>query len=192
VVSLLALVAGVAYAAATYVFLPDSEIRLPLTAGLLLLGLAGFGLVHIVSTKLTKRRAGQLIVPLILIALVLAPPLSMLWPGTITWATFGFTLYGAIPVPALDVIVNQDGILWFREKTHRITLDEVVRITGDGSDVEVLVIGTGWDQVATVEPEVLALPEIRVMILRTKEAFDLFNQLKKEGKRVVLFAHTTC
>ena len=87
-------------------------------------------------------RAGQFIVPLLLIALVLAPPASMLWPGTITWATFGFTLYGAIPVPALDVIVNADGILWFREKTHLITLDEVVRITGDGSRVEVLVIGT--------------------------------------------------
>ena len=43
-----------------------------------------------------------------------------------------------------------------------------------------------------VDPLIHMLPCRSVLIVRTPEAFDLFNKLKKEGKRVVMIAHTTC
>jgi len=56
-----------------------------------------------------------------LVAIVGVPLLASPFIHKITYARFGFTVYGLLPIPALDITVNRNGLLWFREKTHRIT-----------------------------------------------------------------------
>ena len=90
----------------------------------------------------------------------------------------------------LDVTVNKHGILWFRPKSHLVTISEV-RSLIDG-DVEVLVISTGWDGIMTVEDAVSDLKNVDVRILKTPDAFRIFNELKSAGRKVVLLAHSTC
>ena len=67
----------------------------------------------------------------------------------ITYARFGLTVYGLIPVPVLDITVNANEVLGFRDKTHMITLDEVKPLLQRG--VEIIIIGTGWHDEAKVE-----------------------------------------
>ena len=76
------------------------------------------------------------------------PLLSMFCPGTITYSRFGLTVYGIIPVPVFDITVNSNGLLWFRDKSHRITLEGVEPLLKSS---EILVIGIGWDDVVKVE-----------------------------------------
>lgn len=109
----------------------------------------------------------------------------------ITYATFGFTVYGLIPVPALDLTVDQNGVMWFREKSHQINRAELERLMTE--EVEILVVGNGWDSVAQLTEEAKDLKNIvDLRILPTPDAIDLFNQLKSEGRVVVLLAHSTC
>jgi hypothetical protein len=114
----------------------------------------------------------------------------MTYPGRITYSRFGLTVYGAIPVPYLDVTVNRHGFLWFRTKTHEMTLEEVEPLIA--SDVEVIVIGIGWERLVRVDPAVRGLAGGSVEVLTTPDAFARYNQLRNEGRRVVLLAHTTC
>ncbi len=126
----------------------------------------------------------------VLIALVLAPALSMIVPGRVTYARFGLTVYGLIPVPMLDITISRHGMLGFRDKSHFIALDEIRPLLTP--DVRVLVIGTGWDGMAQVDPAIANSLGIEVCILRTPQAFELFNHYRSEGHRVVLVAHSTC
>jgi hypothetical protein len=142
---------------------------------------------------LTRRgvRTGLVVtIAAVLLLLVAAPALSMIWPGRITHARFGLTVYGIVPVPALDVVVTGSGWLRFRDKTHLVTLDEVTPLLDD--EVTDVVIGTGWQGAVTVPDEVRSLPGVTVHVLTTPRAFELFNRLKDEGRRVVLVSHSTC
>ncbi|MAG58505.1 MAG: hypothetical protein CMJ83_19630 [Planctomycetes bacterium] len=152
----------------------------------------GLGLaVGIVGGILLARQKSTRRVVLILafaVAALVVPAASMMMQR-VTTSSFGFTVYGLIPVPVLDITVDANGVLWFRDKTHLITLQEVTPLI-DGS-VDVLIVGTGWHEVARVEDAVLkVVPDVRV--LKTPKAFALYNRLVAEGKRVVLIAHSTC
>ncbi len=152
------------------------------------LGLAIAG--HVLVLK-TARRAGSApaIVVLVLV-LVLAPVLSMFYPGRISHARFGLTVYGLIPVPSLDITIGAHGGLWFRDKSHWISLQEVQPLLTE--DVDVLVIGTGWQDMARVDPAIHELEGVEIHSLPTPQAFELFNRYRSEGKRVVIIAHATC
>ena len=108
----------------------------------------------------------------------------------ITYARFGFTVYGAIPIPLLDITVDQHGFLWFRTKTHQITREELDAIVAPG--VEIVVVGIGWDSIAQLTDEAKQISTIvDLRVLPTPQAFALFNELKARGRNVVLLAHST-
>lgn len=152
-----------------------------IVVGMVLTGLIVAGLPA--SRRLRRFMTGAGVV------LVLCVGLSLAY-GRVIYSRFGFTLYGLVPVPALDVTVDSRGLLWFRVKSHLITLEEVSSLL-DG-DVRVVIIGIGWDSAARVEDGVRQLPNRDVRVLPTPEAFELFNRLSNEGEQVVLLAHTTC
>ena len=55
---------------------------------------------------------------------------------------------------------------------------------------DVLIIGTGYDNLVQAEEEISAMPNIE--ILPTPQAVRRFNELKGEGKRVAAIIHSTC
>ena len=117
-------------------------------------------------------------------------PLSMFVPGRITYSCFGLTVYGAIPIPTLDIVVSPSGLLWFRNKTHYVSIDEVSPLLS--SHPQIIIVGIGWNGLVRVDDKVTNLEGYEVHILRTPDAFKLFNDFKSHGKRVALIAHSTC
>ena len=69
-------------------------------------------------------------------------------------------------------------------------LDEIEPLAAD--DVDVIVIGTGWQGIAVPDPEILDAFDCQIVILRTGEAVREYNRLRGEGKRVAMLIHTTC
>jgi hypothetical protein len=58
-----------------------------------------------------------------------------------------------------------------------------------------VVIGTGYNGLMRVDKEVIEAFEgkgKKVYIAKTKEAVNLFNDLVKDGKKVLAFFHLTC
>ena len=140
---------------------------------------------------LRKRPRTARCVLLLFLAVLVALPLSWLvWPGGFTYERFGLVVYGILPVPVLDVVITADGLPWFRDKTHRITRVEIERWLGDG--VTDVVIGTGWRQVARVDPDAFAIAGAAVHVMSTPAAIGFYEQLRSDGRRVVLILHTTC
>ena len=125
-----------------------------------------------------------------LVVLLVAPFSSMVYPGRVTYARFGLTVYGIITVPVLDITVGPHGSLWFRDKSHYVSIDELRPLLS--YDVEVLVIGIGWHSAVRVDPAIQEMEGLEVRVLPTPAAFDLFNKYVAEGTVVVLVAHSTC
>ena len=118
-------------------------------------------------------------------------PVISTWIGRISYSRFGLTVYGLVPIPTLDITVDQRGALWFRPKTHLILREEIASVLEP--DTEVVVIGIGWEQIARIEADALPVgSKAELKVLSTQEAFRLFNLLKSQGRRVVLIAHSTC
>ena len=149
------------------------------------------GFALLISRLLLRRSSpyGSVCAASICLGLCVAVLGSMLW-GKVAHSRFGLTVYGAIPIPVLDITVDSSGLLWFRDKSHRITLSEVRPLIDEST--EVIIIGIGWHRVAKVDDAVLETLGPRVRILETSKAFEAYNKLRAEGKRVVLLAHTTC
>ncbi len=150
--------------------------------------LAAGAVYYLPARRLQGSRAAAMAAALLLLLLV--PLLSTIWPGRVTQARFGLTVYGLIPVPALDITVGHHGLFWFRDKSHHVALGEVQSLLSD--DTEVVIIGIGWHSAVMVDPAVRSLAGYQVHILPTPEAFELYNRCVSLGKRVVLLAHTTC
>jgi hypothetical protein len=164
--------------------------RLLLASAVLALGLGvGIAAYLLVSRYCQRQRCAVFIIAL-LVALLLVPLASMAYPGTVLHAQFGLTVYGLVPVPALDITVGPHGGLWFRDKSHFVSLDEVQPLLSP--DVDVLVIGIGWHSAVHVDPAIEALKGVEVHILPTPQAYDLFNRYVSAGRRVALIAHSTC
>jgi len=182
--------AGWFSAGVTYWYLPNHANRGVLSFCLILastvVALLVFRIVSRQGTRPFVRKTIFVIVAAVFVILIS----SMFVAGQVTYARFGLTVYGLIPVPMLDVTVNKHGLLWFRPKSHLATLSEVRNLV-DG-DVEVLVIGTGWHGIMKVEDEVSNYKDLDVRILKTPDAYRVFNQLKAAGTKVVLLAHSTC
>jgi hypothetical protein len=137
-----------------------------------------------------KRDGGAMVVILILVLLVLLPVLSMFYSGRVTYARFGLTVYGAIPVPLLDITIRPNGLLWFRDKSHFVSINEVQPLLAPGT--EALIIGIGWENRVKVDPAIYELAGVKVYALSTPEAFELYNQFRSSGRRVALLAHSSC
>lgn len=179
------LIAGVVWAYLTE-YGPRRIVVAAVVAGAgLLAGLLGYLLVS------RSCRTGRCLALVALVVVLLLAPLgSMVYPRKVTYARFGLTVYGLIPVPVLDVTVGPHGGLRFRDKSHyNIALEELNRLLTP--EVEVVVIGIGWDSAARVGPAIAALEGPEVHILPPPEAFARYNQAISVGRVAVLIAHST-
>jgi len=94
-----------------------------------------------------------------------------------------------------DVIVFPDRVRanWWRREGHRLhieDLDEVIR-----EKPEVLVVGTGYSGLMEVPSETrkhLQNLGIQLIIQKTREACETYNQLLKSGRRAAAALHLTC
>jgi hypothetical protein len=173
-----------------YAYLPLHSQRSFLVLALLIGGTATAFALQWVVTRLPDSRWYRGIA-LVLAALLITAPLTSAALKTVTYSRFGFTVYGIIPVPFLDITVNRNGLLWFRRKTHQITTDEIRKLID--SKTEAIVIADGWDRIANVEESLeREFPQIKIYILSTPDAFKKYNELASDGVSVVMLAHTTC
>ena len=180
------LIAGIVWAYLTEYGLQRIAISLVIVA----VGAGVAAVSYLLVVRYCPSRRSSLAIVSFLVMLLLVPTLSMFYPGKVTYARFGLTVYGAIPVPTLDVRVGPGGFLWFRDKSHFVSIEEVESLVSP--NLEVLVIGTGWHRAVSVDPAIQEIEGIEVHILRTPAAFELFNELVSSGKRVALIAHSTC
>jgi hypothetical protein len=173
-----------------FTFLPISPQRLALTAACIVVGVAGSLACYVAVTKLPDKHWVRITTSSLLVLFLSIPFISALVPR-ITYSRFGFTVYGATPVPFLDITINQQGLLWFRPKTHQITREELEAIISPG--VDTVIVGIGWDSIAQLTDEAQLLGDsIDMRVMPTPEAYALYNKLKSEGRSVVLLAHSTC
>ncbi len=190
-IALISLALSILVAGILYTYLTEYGARRILLAAVIVAVGLGVGIAAylLVSKHCTRKRCTVIIIAL-LVALLLVPLASMAYPGTVLYSQFGLTVYGLVPVPVLDITIGPHGGLWFRDKSHFISLDEVQPLLSPG--VEVLVIGIGWHSAVRVDPAIEALEGVEIHILPTPQAYDLFNRYVSAGRRVTLIAHSTC
>ncbi len=182
------LVSGLA-AAAFLAHLPEHPLRAPLAASAAVAGFVVGVFLGGVVYRLPAHPVVQGVVVVVLVASLVLPAGSMFVPGTVTYSRVGLTVYGAIPVPALDITISANGVLGFRDKTLQISRVEVGELVTP--DVEVVIIGTGWYEDASVQDDARLFHGVEVIVSNTPSAFDLFNEMRRNGRVVVLLAHTT-
>lgn len=122
------------------------------------------------------------------VAVVALPAISAAI-GRVTYARFGLTVYGVIPVPVLDLRVGPTGVLWFRDKTHFVSREELEPQLGAGDEI---VVGIGWRSAVQLDPAIDTARYPNLHIAPTPEAFRLFDELRARGLRPLLIAHSTC
>jgi hypothetical protein len=184
------LLIAIAYAVLYYVFMPGDPKRFIIAVFALLLGTLAAFFSNWLIRKLPDSAVTRLLV-LGLTALLIASPFISASMKQVTYSRFGFTVYGLIPIPVLDIIADEDGVLWFRAKTDLITLEEVQGLVD--SDTAVIVIANGWESTAQLDDLIyVEYLNLKIHELSTPEAFEKYNELIKKGVKVVLIGHTTC
>jgi len=118
--------------------------------------------------------------------------------GRFGFCRFGLLVYSAIPFPAVDIVIHANGwptirgstvLDWtVQSKAHFVALAEIEGLLKEGPDV--LIIGTGYDNMVQVEEEIAVMPAVE--ILPTPQAVRRYNELRDEGKRVAAIIHSTC
>ena len=93
-----------------------------------------------------------------------------------------------------DVIIYPDKIegKWWRSESHNLVLKDIKSILDYKPDV--LVVGTGCYGAMQVLPEVrkeIELRGIELVVKKTTEAIEIFNELESKKKVVGAF-HLTC
>jgi hypothetical protein len=94
-----------------------------------------------------------------------------------------------------DLIVYPDRVQadWWRKEGHRLRVEDLPDVLADPP--EVLIVGRGASAQMVVDPEVeqeLERRGINIIAEPTESACERFNELSKEGRRVVVALHLTC
>ena len=111
--------------------------------------------------------------------------------GRFGFCRFGLLVYSAIPFPGVDLVIHANGLPALRgSKAHFVGLAEIEGLLRERPDV--LIIGTGYDNMVQVEKEILAMSAVQVLPLPTPQAVRRYNELRREGKRVAAIIHSTC
>jgi len=111
-------------------------------------------------------------------------------PGRFGWCCYGYTTYGACPRPISDLQIRADGSVRKVTKTHQLAFEQVEWLLD--SKPEVLIIALGWDGVTTPDDRIREHRGCETHLLKNEEAIELFNRLKRAGKRVAIHYHSTC
>lgn len=189
VFSAVLLLIAVAYAVLYFLFIPDDPKMFINIIFILIIGL----LVTVVTNWLVRKMPDSVVTKLLVfgvIALLVASPFISASMKQITWSRFGFTVYGVVPIPLLDITVDQEGSLWFRTKKDTITVADVRALVN--SETTVIVVAQGWDSVAQVDGSIyMKYMNIKIHELSTPEAFEKYNELTRQGVKVVLVGHTS-
>ena len=111
-------------------------------------------------------------------------------PGRFGWCCYAYTTYGVFPRPISDFQVRADGSTRKVGKTHQLTFEQIQWLLTPVPDV--LIIALGWDGVTTPDDRIRQYQGCPIHFLRNKEATELFNRLKRDGKRVAIHYHSTC
>lgn len=131
---------------------------------------------------------------IIVVAVVMI--LIMAWIGFNPFGRFGFChfgllVYSAIPFPGVDLVSHANGWPAIRgSKAHFVSFAETEPLLREGPDV--LIIGTGYNNMVRVDEEILAMSAVQVLPLPTPEAVRRYNELRSQGKRVAAIIHSTC
>ena len=189
VFSAVLLLIAVAYAVLYFLFIPDDPKMFINIIFILIIGL----LVTVVANWPVRKMPDSIVTKLLIfgvIALLVASPFISASMKQITWSRFGFTVYGVVPIPLLDITVDQEGSLWFRTKKDTITVADVRALVN--SETTVIVVAQGWDSVAQVDGSIyMKYMNIKIHELSTPEAFEKYNELTRQGVKVVLVGHTS-
>ena len=189
VFSAVLLLIAVAYAVLYFLFIPDDPKMFINIIFILIIGL----LVTVVANWLVRKMPDSVVTKLLVfgvIALLVASPFISASMKQITWSRFGFTVYGVVPIPLLDITVDQEGSLWFRTKKDTITVADVRALVN--SETTVIVVAQGWDSVAQVDGSIyMEYLNVKIHELSTPEAFEKYNELTRQGVKVVLVGHTS-
>ncbi len=94
-----------------------------------------------------------------------------------------------------DVFIDLDDKVssWWREKSHLFQKKDVESFLD--KKPETVIFGTGEQGIAKLSEELedfLGGLGIEMIIESTDKAIENYNQVKKEGKKVVAFLHLTC
>ena len=90
-------------------------------------------------------------------------------------------------------IIGDKVINWQYVEHHTVIKQDVIEIFEDNP--EIVVIGTGVDGLVHIQKEVIKFASekgIELVIESTKKACEVYNRLKKEGKKVNAIIHSTC
>lgn len=94
-----------------------------------------------------------------------------------------------------DLIVSSQKITsnWWRKQGHLLTFDDLKEALS--FKPQVLIIGTGNSRMMKLEKDLILKLEklgIKTFAQKTQEAYETFNKLLKEDKKVVGAFHLTC
>ena len=132
----------------------------------------------------------------IIVVVAVVVVLITAWVGLNPIGRFGFCrlgllVYSAIPFPGVDLVIHANGLPALRgSKAHFVGFAEIEPLLRERPDV--LIIGTGYDNMVQVEKEILDMSAVQVLPLPTPQAVRRYNELRREGKRVAAIIHSTC
>jgi hypothetical protein len=114
--------------------------------------------------------------------------------GKFGYHRFGLIVYSGLPIPIKDIVVFSNGLFKFREKNHLLSIDELNNILRNKNlnDIDFIIIGTGFSNIMKVDDEILGKYKNKIITKITPDAIKLFNNYKKNKKRVVAIIHSTC
>ena len=75
-------------------------------------------------------------------------------------------------------------------KTHDLALARIQWLLSDTADV--VIIATGWHGVTKPSRAIEDMVADGFVILETRDAIRLYNELRRAGKRVAIHLHSTC
>jgi len=163
---------------------------------------AGLVSVYTVLFYISKSKWGKrsLVALLVLVVSIQAYSYIAHRSDNITYNGYGLTIYKGIPIPFFDVLIFPNGSFRLVDKKHFFNLRDQSFLMEMEPDI--LLIGSGESGLGgNGFPEKAESQFIyngftrtgtQLIILRTPEACDTFNRLRREGKNVLFLLHNTC
>jgi VanZ family protein len=163
---------------------------------------AGIFIIIWLFIHLSQFKIGRIAVSafLLLVILALSASFAINYDKDFSYNAHGITIYKGIPLPFLDVMIFENGSFRLVDKKHEFNKRDQRTILTKCTDI--LIIGSGSQGKGGIgfterEPvQFIFNPNIgrmtQIIILKTPQACELYNRLKKENKNVTFILHNTC